>query len=158
MGVEIERKFLVSSDAWRGLGQVTFLRQAYLSAEPERTVRVRIEGVCAFLTIKSASVGISRGEWEYPIPLLDAQELLDKVCMQPSIEKNRHRIEFAGLVWEVDEFFGENAGLVVAEVELESESQLFECPGWLGEEVSDDKRYANSNLMRHPYSQWGNRG
>jgi CYTH domain-containing protein len=158
MGVEIERKFLVSSDAWRGLGQVTFLRQAYLSAEPERTVRVRIEGERAFLTIKSASVGISRGEWEYPILLADAKELIDQVCIQPSIEKNRHRIEFAGLVWEVDEFFGDNAGLVVAEVELASESQVFQRPGWLGEEVSDDRRYANSNLLRHPYSQWSNRG
>lgn len=158
MGIEIERKFLLKSEAWRGLGQVTRLRQAYLCAEPARTVRVRIEGERAYLTIKSASVGIARGEWEYPIPLAEAQELLDQVCLQPSIEKNRHRIEFAGLIWEVDEFFGDNAGLVVAEVELASEAQVFQRPEWLGEEVSHDRRYANSNLMRHPFSQWSKDG
>lgn len=158
MGIEIERKFLVKNDAWRGLGQVTRLHQAYLCAEPERTVRVRIEGEQAYLTIKSASVGIARGEWEYAIPLAEAKELLDQVCLQPSIEKDRHRIELDGLIWEVDEFFGQNAGLVVAEVELVSETQAFQRPVWLGEEVSHDRRYANSNLMRHPYSSWNQRG
>ena len=158
MGVEIERKFLVSSDAWRGLGQVTFLRQAYVSAEPERTVRVRIEGERAFLTIKSASVGISRGEWEYPIAVHEARELLDQVCLPNRIEKARTRIATASGVWEVDEFFGANAGLVVAEIELASAQQSFDKPSWLGAEVSTDTRYANSNLMRHPYSSWQHHG
>ena len=154
MGIEIERKFLLAGDAWRGLGQAVLLRQGYLSSARERVVRVRIEGEQAMLTIKGANVGASRGEWEYPIPLADAVELLDGLCEQPLIEKVRHRIEHAGMVWEVDEFLGANAGLVVAEIELASEDQPFEKPEWIGAEVSGDARYYNANLIRQPFSQW----
>ncbi|MEG0880849.1 MAG: CYTH domain-containing protein [Janthinobacterium sp.] len=154
MGIEIERKFLLAGDAWRGLGQSVLLRQGYLSSARERVVRVRIEGEQAMLTIKGANVGATRGEWEYPIPLADAAELLDGLCEQPLIEKVRHRIEHAGMVWEVDEFLGANAGLVVAEIELASEDQPFDKPDWIGAEVSGDARYYNANLIRHPFSQW----
>ena len=154
MGVEIERKFLLQGDAWRGLGQAVLLRQGYLSSARERVVRVRIEGEQAMLTIKGANVGATRGEWEYPIPLADAAELLDGLCEQPLIEKYRHRIEHAGMAWEVDEFLGANAGLIVAEIELASEDQPFEKPDWVGAEVSGDARYYNANLIRHPFSQW----
>lgn len=154
MGIEIERKFLLAGDAWRGLGQAVLLRQGYLSSTRERVVRVRIEGEQAMLTIKGANVGATRSEWEYPIRLADAAELLDGLCEQPLIEKYRHRIEHAGMVWEVDEFLGANAGLVVAEIELASEDQPFEKPDWIGAEVSGDARYYNANLIRHPFSQW----
>ena len=154
MGVEIERKFLLQGEAWRGLGQRVLLRQGYLSSARARVVRVRIEGEQAMLTIKGANVGVARGEWEYPIPLADAVELLDGLCEQPLIEKVRHRIEHAGMVWEIDEFLGANAGLIVAEIELASEDQPFEKPEWIGAEVSGDARYYNANLIRHPFSQW----
>lgn len=154
MGVEIERKFLLAGDAWRELGTPVLLRQGYLCAEPERTVRVRIEGEQGVLTIKSKSVGAARGEWEYPIPLADASELLDRLCAPPLVEKYRRRIEHAGFTWEVDEFLGANAGLVVAEIELPAEDAVFDKPDWIGREVTDDKRYYNSNLIRSPYSTW----
>lgn len=159
MGIEIERKFLVVNDSWKRDAEdtpgahSTFMRQGYLSSHADRIVRVRVDGELAFLTIKGRGQGISRGEWEYPIPLADAQDLL-KLCEPPLIEKTRYRIPHAGLVWEVDEFFADNAGLVVAEVELESEQQEFARPAWLGAEVSHDKRYANANLLKHPFSQW----
>ncbi|MFT5643263.1 MAG: adenylate cyclase [Janthinobacterium sp.] len=154
MGVEIERKFQVCADGWRRSGQPVLLRQGYLSSNPERVVRVRIEGELAWLTIKGRSVGARRGEWEYPIALPDAAELLDQLCEQPIIEKYRCRIEFAGMVWEVDEFLGVNAGLVVAEIELDSEDQAFAKPDWIGQEVTADARYYNSSLVRHPFSSW----
>jgi adenylate cyclase len=154
MGVEIERKFLVCSDRWKTLGQGVLLRQGYLSSAPDRIVRVRIEGDSAMLTIKGRSVGATRGEWEYPIPLDDAQAFLDNLCEKPIIEKKRYRIPYQGMIWEVDEFLGENAGLVVAEIELESEQQAFSTPDWIGEEVTHDARYFNANLLRHPYSKW----
>ena len=154
MGIEIERKFLLAGDAWRGQGQATRMRQGYLCSDPERTVRVRIEGEGAVITIKSKVTGASRGEWEYPIPVADAAELLDRLCEQPLVEKTRHRIAHAGHVWEVDEFAGANAGLVVAEIELGAEDEAFEKPEWIGREVTGDKRYYNSSLIRHPYSQW----
>ena len=154
MGVEIERKFLVDGDAWRTLGEATLLRQGYLSADPARTVRVRIDGERAFLTIKGKSVGASRGEWEYPIPVAEAAELLDGLCQQPLVEKVRRRIALGPHTWEVDEFLGVNAGLVVAEIELASEDEAFDKPDWIGREVTGETRYFNSNLIRHPYSQW----
>ena len=154
MGVEIERKFLVAGDGWRALGEPVLLRQGYLCADPMRTVRVRIEGGQGVLTIKSKNVGATRGEWEYPIPLQEAAELLDRLCERPLVEKTRRRIAHAGFVWEVDEFLGENAGLVVAEIELPSEDTAFERPSWIGQEVTGDKRYYNSSLIRHPYSTW----
>jgi adenylate cyclase len=153
VGVEIERKFLPKSEEWRALGEPLLLRQGYLSSDPARVVRVRIEGDQAFMTIKGKSVGATRGEWEYPIPLGDAKELL-ALCEQPLIEKFRRKIEFAGKVWELDEFLGANLGLVVAEIELSSEDQPFERPDWIGAEVTDDPRYFNSALARHPFSSW----
>lgn len=154
MGVEIERKFLLSGDDWMALGEPVFFRQGYLSSSKERVVRVRIEGERAVITIKSANKGATRGEWEYEIPVADAAELLDGLCERPLIEKYRRRITFAGNVWEVDEFLGVNAGLVVAEIELQSEDQQFDKPDWIGEEVTDDLRYLNSNLIKKPFSTW----
>lgn len=154
MGVEIERKFLVRDERWRTLGTGVSMRQGYLSSHPDRVVRVRIEGDAAMLTIKGRSVGASRGEWEYPIPLADAERFLASLCEQPLIEKTRYRIRHEGMVWEVDEFLGANAGLVVAEIELEAEDQPFSRPDWLGAEVTDDARYFNANLISHPFSEW----
>jgi adenylate cyclase len=154
MGVEIERKFLVKGEGWRAQGEPVLLRQGYLSSHAERTVRVRIEGERAVLTIKSKNVGAARGEWEYEIPVAEAAELLDRLCERPLIEKHRRRIPYAGFVWEVDEFLGENAGLVVAEIELPAEDAAFDKPDWAGEEVTHDLRYLNSNLVKQPYSTW----
>ncbi len=154
MGIEIERKFLVVSDEWKRLAEPVFMRQGYICSLPGRVVRVRIEADSAMLTMKGKSSGISRGEWEYAIPLMDAEELLRDLCEQPLIEKKRYRIAIDGLVWEVDEFLGDNAGLIVAEVELLSEEQNVILPNWVGEEVSHDHRYANANLFKHPYSRW----
>jgi adenylate cyclase len=154
MGIEIERKFLLANEDWRGLGQPTLMRQGYLVADPVRTVRVRIEGDRAVITIKGKSTGASRGEWEYEIPVPDAAELLAGLCEQPLVEKTRHRIAHAGHVWEVDEFHGDNAGLVVAEIELDAEDEAFDTPSWIGREVTGEKRYYNSSLIRLPYAQW----
>jgi CYTH domain-containing protein len=154
MGVEIERKFLVRGDEWRGHGPAVLLRQGYLSDDPERVVRVRIEGDTAQLTIKGCNTGPTRGEWEYPIPVADAQDLLARLCHQPLIEKYRCRIPYQGMVWEVDEFLGDNAGLLVAEIELSAPDQVFAKPDWVGDEVTDDRRYFNSSLIRHPFSRW----
>jgi adenylate cyclase len=154
VGVEIERKFLLAGDGWRALGEPVLLRQGYLSSDPARVVRVRVEGERAYMTIKGKSVGATRGEWEYPIPLADANELLERLCEQPIVEKYRRRIEFAGNTWEVDEFLGANQGLVVAEIELGAEDQPFDKPEWIGADVTDDRRYYNSNLVRQPYSTW----
>lgn len=155
MGIEIERKFLVASSAWRQAATAqTRFSQGYLCREPARTVRVRIAGEQAFLTIKGLTTGATRAEFEYPVPLADAQALL-AMCEGPVIEKVRHLVPAgAGLVWEVDEFFGDNAGLVVAELELQHEAQAFERPAWLGAEVTDDKRYLNSNLSVRPFLSW----
>jgi adenylate cyclase len=154
VGVEIERKFLLRGDAWRELGEPVLLRQGYLSSHKERVVRVRIEGGQGMLTIKGRTVGASRGEWEYPIPLEEASELLDGLCERPLIEKYRRRIAIGKHVWEVDEFLGANAGLLVAEIELASEDEAFDKPDWVAEEVTDDVRYLNANLIKHPFSAW----
>lgn len=154
MGLEIERKFLVLGDAWKALGAAVPMRQGYLSTDPERVVRVRIEGDAATLTIKGRSVGAVRGEWEYPLPKSDAEAMLGQLALRPLIEKSRYRIPYQGMLWEVDEFYGDNAGLVVAEIELTAEDQVFEKPQWVGEEVTHDARYFNANLLRHPYSSW----
>lgn len=157
MPVEIERKFLVEGDEWRSLGSGELYRQGYLVTEPDRTVRVRVVGDRAYLTIKGISTGVSRLEYEYEIPLADAETLLDTLCMRPLIEKTRYRIPIGDLVWEVDEFAGENVGLVLAEVELTDEAQTVTLPDWIGLEVSDDPRYFNSYLSQTPYSTWGAR-
>jgi adenylate cyclase len=154
MSVEIERKFLVRSDLWKTLGDRVSIRQGYLSSHPDRIVRVRIQDTTAMLTIKGRTVGATRGEWEYPIQIEDAQRFLNDLCEKPIIEKIRHRIQYKGMLWEVDEFFGENLGLVVAEIELLTEDQVFAKPDWIGDEVTNDPRYANANLLHHPFSQW----
>ncbi len=156
MGLEIERKFLVRSDAWRqacGKDPGRHLCQAYLNRDPGRTVRVRIDGEQGFLTIKGRSVGATRSEFEYAIPRADAQALL-ALADGPLVEKRRHRLAMGALVWEIDEFLGANAGLVVAEIELAHEDQPFEHPDWLGDEVTQDPRYFNSALAARPYSSW----
>lgn len=152
MATEIERKFLVKGVEWRQPDAVRYC-QGYLNQGKERTVRVRIAGEHAFITIKGITQGISRAEFEYAIPVADAEQLL-ALCHQPLVNKMRHIVVFNGTRWEVDEFLAENAGLVVAEVELQSENQLFEHPDRLGQEVTDDPRYFNSNLAATPYSSW----
>ena len=152
MAIEIERKFLVVGEAWRTAPAVYFC-QGYLNRSKERTVRVRVAGELGYLTIKGATIGASRAEFEYEIPLEDAKQLLT-LCDGPLIEKYRRTINYEGMLWELDEFLGENQGLVVAEIELESESQVFAKPDWVGVEVTADARYYNSNLSVHPFSKW----
>ena len=154
MGTEIERKFRVRDDCWREGVRGVYYRQGYLQAERERTVRVRLAGNTGWLTIKGETRGVTRSEFEYPIPPEDAAALLDELCDRPQIEKYRYRVEHDGHVWEIDEFLGDNAGLVIAEVELASADERFSRPPWLGEEVSDDPRYFNANLVRHPWRDW----
>lgn len=152
MPTEIERKFLVIADDWRQASG-TRICQGYLSRDKNRTVRVRISGEHAFLTIKGANQGASRLEFDYAIPVADAEQLLS-LCEGPVIKKTRHIVLYEGFTWEVDEFLGDNAGLVVAEIELESENQAFPLPAWIGLEVTNDPRYYNSNLTMRPFSQW----
>jgi len=152
MAIEIERKFLVEGNDWRNKPGTLF-RQGYLNRDKERTVRVRIAGEQAYLTIKGISIGASRAEFEYEIPVTDAEQLL-LLCDGPLIEKTRYLVPHAGMVWEVDEFHGANHGLVVAEIELQSEDQQFDKPSWAGQEVTDDKRYFNSSLAGYPYNTW----
>lgn len=152
MGIEIERKFLVKDLSWRtAADEGVACRQGYLLASKGATVRVRIIGDRAFLTIKGATTGITRSEFEYEIPVPDAEELL-ALCGGATVEKIRYSIEHGGMVWVLDVFRGENEGLVVAEIELDSEHQLFELPPWVGREVSDDPRYFNFRLASHPFS------
>lgn len=152
MPIEIERKFRVTGTAWRTAdGQR--ICQGYLNRDQHRTVRVRVAGAQAFLTIKGVTTGATRAEFEYAIPLADAETLL-ALCDGPLIDKVRHRVEHGGLLWEVDEFLGDNAGLVVAEVELASEGQAITLPPWVTEEVTTDSRYFNSSLATHPFNRW----
>jgi adenylate cyclase len=156
MGHEIERKFLVKRDLWHAdPARGTVFRQGYLSLDPDRVVRVRVAGDRAFLTIKGATIDVERQEYEYEIPVRDADLLLDTMCVRPLIEKTRYRVDHGGRTWEVDEFAGENAGLIVAEVELPSADAALLLPDWAGAEVSYDPRYFNPNLSRHPYKDWG---
>jgi CYTH domain-containing protein len=152
MGVEIERKFLVVGDAWRS-APGTHYAQGYLNRDKDRTVRVRIAGERAFLTVKGANAGATRAEFEYAIPVEDARQLL-ALSDGPVVQKLRRVIELEGCRWEVDEFLGDNAGLVVAEIELESEDQPFAKPDWIGREVTDDPRYYNSSLAALPFCRW----
>lgn len=154
MGQEIERKFLISGDGWRKhAGKGAHCIQGYLHNEPGRTMRVRIKGHKAYLTIKGETHGAARPEYEYPIPLADARELL-RLCPRPWIEKARFVIPCGALRWEIDEFARENRGLVVAEIELRRENQRFERPPWIGREVTSDPRYANAALSKHPFRTW----
>ncbi|MBD2204645.1 CYTH domain-containing protein [Calothrix sp. FACHB-1219] len=154
MAAEIERKFLVKGDSWRKLAEGSRYVQGYISTAKQATVRVRIVGNQGYLTIKGATVQYSRSEFEYPIPVEDAQEMLDTLCDRPLIEKTRYKIPYGNLIWEIDEFEGVNKGLIIAEVELTDEKQQIELPDWIGEEVSDNPKYYNSNLVKHPFSQW----
>lgn len=154
MATEIERKFLVSGDDWRHGARCRRIRQGYLSDAPERSVRVRIVGNEAWLTIKGQTTGYSRVEFEYPLPATDALRLLETLCLQPIIDKTRHELRHGAHLWEVDEFHGANAGLVIAEIELSAEDEHFDRPPWLGAEVSDDPRYFNASLARRPFKDW----
>ena len=155
MAKEIERKFLVNGDHWRSnVDPGSFYRQGYLSLDEARSVRIRVAGNKAWINVKGKISTFSRHEYEYAIPAQDAQELLENLCLKPLIEKTRYRLVFSDLVWEIDEFNGANSGLIIAEVELQSEEQEFESPHWLGEEVSHDPRYLNINLVKNPYSNW----
>ena len=152
MAKEIERKFLLKGRFWPR-ETVMRCRQGFLNSFKERTVRVRTIGDKGYLTVKGIAVGASRMEFEYEIPYQDAITLLD-ICEKPLIEKNRYSVKEGDLIWEIDEFFGENQGLIIAEVELEREDQPFTKPDWVGEEVTGDPRYFNSNLIKKPYTKW----
>lgn len=154
MGIEIEKKFLLKNDQWKELGAGVDYCQGYLNTEKSRTVRVRTIGDKGFLTIKGISRGAVRAEFEYEIPRGDAQKMLATLCEQPLIRKKRYRIKTDDVVWEIDEFFGENEGLVLAEVELEDERQKFAIPDWVGEEVTENPIYFNSSLVKNPYCSW----
>lgn len=156
MAIEIEKKFLVKNTSWKPQSHAQYMVQGYLYTSPECTIRIRIAEDQAFLTLKGASTGISRAEYEYPIPLADARAMLASMAQKPCIEKIRHTLVVAGSTWEIDEFLGENKGLIVAEIELENENQLFAKPDWLGAEVSEDPRYTNAMLVQSPYSTWKN--
>lgn len=155
MAIEIERKFLLSNDGWRAQadGGCEY-RQGYLQGDGTVAVRVRVAADQAWLTIKGGGEGIARQEFEYGIPLADAHAMLSRLCRQPPIEKRRYRVPAGAHVWEIDVFHGANAGLVLAEIELSGVDEPFERPDWLGDEVSDDPRYYNAYLNRHPYGEW----
>ena len=155
MATEIEHKFLLRDERWRpAIERSTPMRQGYLTSDARCSVRVRVADGQGFLNIKSGTLGIQRSEYEYPIPLVEAEEILDTLCEKPLLEKTRHYLRFDGRLWEIDEFAGANAGLIVAEVELDDPDQPFARPDWVGEEVSHDLRYYNSQLARHPYTTW----
>ena len=154
MAEEIERKFLLCNEDWRGLAPGIAYVQGYLVGNEECSVRVRIVENTAALSIKSATAGASRNEFEYEIPLEDARQMLGALAKKLLIEKTRYTIKHKGVFWEIDEFHGKNQGLIVAEIELARADQEFERPAWIGEEVTDDPRYYNVNLARAPYSEW----
>lgn len=154
MGLEIERKFLPINDTWRKSARGVYCCQGYLNSDKHRVVRLRIMDEKGFLTIKGKSENIQRMEFEYEIPLDECRQMLDLLAEKPFIEKIRHYVEYKGFTWEIDEFSGENKGLIVAEIELESENQSFEKPEWIGKEVTADPRYFNANLIKHPYTTW----
>lgn len=152
MGTEIERKFLVVGEDWK-TGRPTLFRQGYLNRDKHRTVRVRVTGDRAMLNVKGKTRGMTRSEYEYDIPISDALEMLE-LCEGPIIEKKRWLTSVGSMAWEVDEFMGDNAGLIIAEIELDSETQNFEMPNWVGKEVTEDDRYYNSSLSMHPFRDW----
>ena len=158
MGKEIERKFLIAPEvdpaAWKAGPPGTLMRQGYLSTVPDRTVRVRTAGERAMLTIKGKTEGATRREYEYEIPRADANEMLDELCERPLIEKTRRVRNVGGHDWEIDEFHGDNEGLLLAEIELTDEQESFVRPTWIGEEVTTDPRYYNAQLVHRPFSRW----
>ena len=154
MGKEIERKFLVSNpDILEGLAG-TFFHQGYLSTDKDRIVRVRIMGERGVLTIKGIDSGFTRLEYEFEVPVADAQEMLDRLCLPTVIQKHRYLIPYHGFTWEVDVFHGDNEGLIVAEIELSAEDEAFDLPDWIGKEVTEDQRYYNASLVKKPYNSW----
>jgi len=153
MMTEIERKYLVKGDFKAGARAEVDMRQGYICADTDRSVRVRICGDAAYLTIKGPAVGISRFEWEKQISIEEGEALM-KLCHTGIVSKTRYIIDYEGYIWEVDEFHGDNEGLVVAEIELGSEGEKFPLPQWAGEEVTSDPRYLNTNLATHPYKNW----
>lgn len=155
MAIEIERKYLVDKEKWErsGKGPKRFYQQGYLLTDPVKTVRVRLSDSEAFITIKGATTGASRAEYEYAIPRQDARELLDNFC-SAVITKYRYEVPFDGKLWEVDEFLGANAGLLIAEIELATEEETFALPDWVANEVTGEKQYYNSYLSVHPYKSW----
>jgi len=155
MALEVEHKFLLANDDWRPLVERSVhYKQGYLSSSPMSSVRVRISDSHAWLNIKSATIGTHRQEFEYEIPLADADAILETLCHKPLVEKMRHFVHYEQHLWEIDEFTGDNAGLIVAEIELSQIGESFAKPSWIGEEVTDDLRYYNNNLSRHPYKDW----
>jgi len=155
MALEIEHKFLLADEAWRDeIDHSVYFRQGYLSSSPLSSVRVRVSDSQAWLNIKSATIGNHRQEFEYEIPLADADAILDELCVKPLIEKIRHYVYREQHVWEIDEFMGDNAGLIVAEIELLQIGESFVKPAWLGTEVTDDLRYYNNNLSQNPFKDW----
>lgn len=154
MGIEIERKYLVDLDKFSKDAHCDLYRQGYLNSDKKRVVRVRLNSTGAYITIKGLPTGLIRPEYEYEIPREDAIFLLENICEQPIIEKTRYKVKVGEHVWEIDEFHGENEGLVVAEIELDRVDDTFELPEWLGKEVSHDWRYFNSNLLINPFSKW----
>jgi len=154
MAIEIERKFLVKERPFAMAKRSLKINQGYILNEKSKVIRVREKGDDYFLTIKGNNIGISRLEYDFPISKNDAEELIIHFCKTTLIEKTRHYVEHKGHTWEVDEFHGTNDGLIVAEIELESEDEKFEIPNWIGEEVTQDERYYNMNLAVHPYTSW----
>ena len=155
MATEIERKYLVRDDSWREhVHRQVRYRQGYLANTGQCSVRVRVGGDTAYMNIKGSTVGASRLEFEYPVPLADAETMLRELCLRPIIEKTRYLVRHADGEWEIDVFEGDNAGLVVAEIELEHETQAVTLPDWAGQEVTGDIRYYNSSLVATPYKQW----
>ena len=155
MATEIERKFLVRNDAWKKevTAKAEYL-QGYLSTERSCSIRVRVEKDKARLNIKSATLGVTRSEYDYPIPVSEANEILRELCIRPLLKKTRFHVPYGDHTWEIDVFEGDNRGLVVAEIELSEPDEAFARPDWLGEEVSDDPRYYNVCLIKHPYRDW----
>lgn len=155
MGKETERKFLVTSQIYQAKSIKTYYKQGYLSTDKERTVRIRIAEKKGYITIKGQTIKATRAEYEYEIPNKDAEEILDRLCLEPLIEKYRYTYKHTdGMIWEIDEFSGDNTGLIVAEIELPEENTVFIKPEWVGKEVTTDPRYYNSNLIHTPFSQW----
>ena len=155
MATEIERKFLLNDSSWKNLSdEGTAYSQGYLVGSKHASVRVRIQGKRAFLNIKSATIDITRQEFEYEIPLDEASEMLETLCEKPLISKTRYHLKNENHLWEIDVFEGDNKGLIVAEIELSDKDESFNKPEWLGTEVSDDARYYNVSLVKHPFKDW----
>jgi len=155
MPIEIERKFLLVNNAWRDELKCSFrIRQGYMGEIDKASVRIRVQGDKANINIKSATLSMRRMEYEYEIPLSEAEEMLDQLCKQPQVDKTRYIVERGKHKWEIDEFYGENAGLIVAEIELDDEAEVFEKPPWVGKEVTGDPRYYNVSLIKHPFKSW----